>query len=504
MSASAAPATALLVLGMHRSGTSALTAVLNGLGASLGNELVAANDDNPGGYFENAGAVTAHEMLLAELDRGWEDLRELPEGWLQSAAGKRARARIAALLRDEFAGVPLWALKDPRLCRLLPLWRPALAEAGIEAKALFVLRNPDEVAASLGKRDGIGAEIAHLLWLRHFLDAERDSRGLRRCVLTYEALLDDPVGSLRRVGESLDIAWPHPPEADRMSRLLDSGQRHHRSMPEGGAEGPRKAALDLYRAATTGTGWPDGDEQRVLLEEWGRRLAPWLDGAGDALARARRDGLLALQRCMNAEAALEEAKVLSLSRLGELQALAARLEATDAALEEAKALSLSRLGELQALTTRLESTDAALEEAKTLSLSRLGELQALAARLEATDAALEEAKSLSLSRMDELRVLDERLQRTHAALEETKALSLSRLAEVQALDRRAVAIEAVLDSTRADAQARQERDAATIAALEARAQAAETTSRELLDSHSWRITAPLRWLARRLGRGGNA
>ena len=501
---SASPATALLVLGMHRSGTSALTAVLNDLGASLGNELVAANDDNPGGYFENAGAVTAHEMLLAELDRGWEDLRELPEGWLQSAAGKRAQAGIAALLREEFAGVPLWALKDPRLCRLLPLWRPALAEAGIEAKALFVLRNPDEVAASLGKRDGIGAEIAHLLWLRHFLDAERDSRGLRRCVLTYEALLDDPVGSLRRVGESLDIAWPHPPEADRMSRLLDSGQRHHRPMPEAGAEGPRKAALDLYRAATTGTGWPDGGEQRALLEEWSRRLAPWLDGAGDALARARRDGLLALQRCMDAEAALEEAKALSLSRLGELQGLAARLEATDAALEEAKALSLSRLGELQGMSARLEVTNAALEEAKALSLSRLGELQALTTRLESTDVALEEAKALSLSRMDELRVLYERLQRTDAALEETKALSLSRLAEVQALDRRAVAIEADLASTRADAQARQERDAATIAALEARARAAEAGLRELLASHSWRITAPLRWLARRLGRGGNA
>ena len=131
-------------------------------------------------------------------------------------------------------------------------------------------------------------------------------------------------------------------------------------------------------------------------------------------------------------------------------------------------------------------------------------MQALTTRLESTDVALEEAKALSLSRMDELRVLYERLQRTDAALEETKALSLSRLAEVQALDRRAVAIEADLASTRADAQARQERDAATIAALEARARAAEAGLRELLASHSWRITAPLRWLARRLGRGGNA
>ncbi len=213
---SASPATALLVLGMHRSGTSALTAVLNDLGASLGNELVAANDDNPGGYFENAGAVTAHEMLLAELDRGWEDLRELPEGWLQSAAGKRAQAGIAALLREEFAGVPLWALKDPRLCRLLPLWRPALAEAGIEAKALFVLRNPDEVAASLGKRDGIGAEIAHLLWLRHFLDAE---------VVPNEALYFAQVreDSTRQppVMEAMKPIRPRP--AKSMAKLSGSG-----------------------------------------------------------------------------------------------------------------------------------------------------------------------------------------------------------------------------------------------------------------------------------------
>ena len=74
--------TAILVLGMHRSGTSALTAALHGLGASLGGELVAANHDNPGGYFENAAAVTAHETLLAELDRGWEDLRGRTGGTL--------------------------------------------------------------------------------------------------------------------------------------------------------------------------------------------------------------------------------------------------------------------------------------------------------------------------------------------------------------------------------------------------------------------------------------
>ena len=126
--------TAILVLGMHRSGTSALTAALHGLGASLGGELVAANHDNPGGYFENAAAVTAHETLLAELDRGWEDLRDMPEGWLHAPAAQQARDAIRALLAEQFGEASLWALKDPRMCRLLPLWQPLLAEAGVQAK----------------------------------------------------------------------------------------------------------------------------------------------------------------------------------------------------------------------------------------------------------------------------------------------------------------------------------------------------------------------------------
>ena len=155
--------TAILVLGMHRSGTSALTAALHGLGASLGGELVAANHDNPGGYFENAAAVTAHETLLAELDRGWEDLRDMPEGWLHAPAAEQARDAIRALLAEQFGEASLWALKDPRMCRLLPLWQPLLAEAGVQAKYLFVLRHPDEVA-ELGLEDAFSTAICLVEW----------------------------------------------------------------------------------------------------------------------------------------------------------------------------------------------------------------------------------------------------------------------------------------------------------------------------------------------------
>ena len=544
--------TAILVLGMHRSGTSALTAALHGLGASLGGELVAANHDNPGGYFENAAAVTAHETLLAELDRGWEDLRDMPEGWLHAPAAEQARDAIRALLAEQFGEASLWALKDPRMCRLLPLWQPLLAEAGVQAKYLFVLRHPDEVAASLGRRDGIGADHAYLLWLRYFLDAERDSRGAPRCQLTYESLLGDPVSSLARVGEALAIEWPQPPDGKLLSALLDPGQRHHRPMPATIEDGPRKAALDLHALACQGA-WPDGDAQRALLQEWSRTLAPWLEGAGNALARARRDGLRALQRCQQAEAALEETKSLSVSRLADMQGLDARLQSTDAALEAAESLSLSRLEEMRALHARLQSTDAALEAAESLSLSRLEEMRALHLRLQSTDAALEAAESLSLSRLEEMQALDARLRSTDAALESATSLSLSRLEEMRALDARLRSTDAALESATALSLSRLEelqaldarlrstelalQEASTLSlqrlgevqALQAQLQAAEASLSEartrvgqgereidalsqrvaevearlqrVLASRSWRLTRPLRWLSGWSGSG---
>ena len=516
--------TAILVLGMHRSGTSALTAALHGLGASLGGELVAANHDNPGGYFENAAAVTAHETLLAELDRGWEDLRDMPEGWLHAPAAEQARDAIRALLAEQFGEASLWALKDPRMCRLLPLWQPLLAEAGVQAKYLFVLRHPDEVAASLGRRDGIGADHAYLLWLRYFLDAERDSRGAPRCQLTYESLLGDPVSSLARVGEALAIEWPQPPDGKLLSALLDPGQRHHRPMPATIEDGPRKAALDLHALACQGA-WPDGDAQRALLQEWSRTLAPWLEGAGNALARARRDGLRALQRCQQAEAALEETKSLSVSRLADVQGLDARLQSTDAALEAAESLSLSRLEEMRALHLRLQSTDAALEAAESLSLSRLEEMQALDARLRSTDAALESATSLSLSRLEEMRALDARLRSTDAALESATALSLSRLEELQALDARLRSTELALqeastlslqrlgevqalqaqlqaaEASLSEARTRVGQGEREIDALSQRVAEVEARLQRVLASRSWRLTRPLRWLSGWSGSG---
>src|SRR5215467_6029736 len=105
--------TALVVLGMHRSGTSALTGMLHHLGVTLGDRLMAATLDNPRGYWEHRDVVAAHERLMTALGWGWDDIRSLPPGFERSEPALVARRELAGVLHRDFADAPLWGVKDP-------------------------------------------------------------------------------------------------------------------------------------------------------------------------------------------------------------------------------------------------------------------------------------------------------------------------------------------------------------------------------------------------------
>ncbi|MEI9983901.1 MAG: hypothetical protein WDN69_12230 [Aliidongia sp.] len=152
-----------------------------------------------------------------------------PRDWFASAAAQSFRQRAASLLQAEFPDATLSVVKDPRLCRLLPLWRPILAELSIEPCCVILIRNPLEVAGSLHKREGFEEGKSLLLWLRHVLAAERDSRGLPRCFVTYDQLLADWRGTIERIGRTLAIAWPRgaAAPAPEIDAFLTRKLRHH-------------------------------------------------------------------------------------------------------------------------------------------------------------------------------------------------------------------------------------------------------------------------------------
>ncbi|WP_374601289.1 hypothetical protein [Arenimonas sp.] len=438
-----APPRAVIVLGMHRAGTSALAGALAALGLPLGRRLVPAEADNPAGYFENADAVQVQERLLLALGRGWDDLRPLPEGWLDSEPARAAEDELAAWIAADFDGQALWAFKDPRTCRLLPLWRRLLARQGIEPAFVLSLRAPDEVARSLQARDGLPAWYARLLWAQHLVLAERDSRGAIRAAVAFTDLLEAPAPTLEALARRLGLDWPQAPEGHEGLRAhLDPGRRHHRLAAPAGGEGLAGWVAQLHAASLA---FAHGEDEGQALAALGESL--------EAHVQTMLAGASAL------------ATPLNRSRVA-AGALQARLGEAEQGLEEARALSLSRLDEIAGQGAKLDAVHAALEDAKTLSMERLASLQAMEQRLDEVHAALEDTKALSLERMAAIHALEAALA---ASAEEREALQAS-LAEL---------------GTRH-------------AALGTRHAALEAEHARVLASRSWRLTRPLRALARRL------
>src|ERR1700676_1746103 len=139
---------AILVLGMHRSGTSALSGTAFALGASAPKTLMPPSLANPNGYWESSPLVQAHGELLASAGSSWDDWRRLDPAWYGSEDASRFHSRIGDVLRSEYDEKPLFVVKDPRLCRLMPFFLSVLKDMSVSPVALLSLRDPLEVAFS--------------------------------------------------------------------------------------------------------------------------------------------------------------------------------------------------------------------------------------------------------------------------------------------------------------------------------------------------------------------
>jgi hypothetical protein len=215
---------------MHRSGTSALTGVLNLLGIHAGSDLLPPKDGvNPKGFWEHAEIVSIHELLLESLDSSWKDESSLPDQWWLTPKSVEFRDRIINVLRRDFEGVRYWQVKDPRLCRLLPLWDSVFCALGIQPMFIITLRNPSEVASSLRQRDDLPEAASCLLWLTHLLDAEFYTRKKPRVFVSYEQLLTDWRETLSGVSRSFNLTWPTLTDsiASEIDAFLDPSLRHY-------------------------------------------------------------------------------------------------------------------------------------------------------------------------------------------------------------------------------------------------------------------------------------
>jgi hypothetical protein len=218
-----------MVLGMHRSGTSAVTRVVGLLGADLPKNLMQSNSGNESGYWESTDLMVVHDEILDSAGSKWDDWRAFNPEWYRSPAADAFKSRIVEVLERDFEHSRLFVIKDPRICRIWPLWSEVLDTFGAKPGVVISVRNPLEVAASLKRRDGFLAGKCGLLWLRHVIDAEASTRGLPRTIVNYEDLLEDPNGVVATLGSRLGVGWPRRAAVSELEieRFITPQLRHH-------------------------------------------------------------------------------------------------------------------------------------------------------------------------------------------------------------------------------------------------------------------------------------
>jgi len=220
--------TALLVLGMHRSGTSAFTRVLSMLGYALPFSVSGASKGNEKGHWESAAVAGFNDSVLAELNLKWYSWTAIRIESLGSLRKAQIIDDLANTVRADFSLDQDFILKDPRACRLTSVLMPALKKLNVKVKVIIPIRNPLEVAESLFRRDGISKGQAVLIWLRYILDAELGSRNFDRTFVRYDNLIDVAMPTIGKIIDDLNLS-PNielKAAADDINRFLAPILRH--------------------------------------------------------------------------------------------------------------------------------------------------------------------------------------------------------------------------------------------------------------------------------------
>ena len=198
----------LLIAGVHRSGTSLACRLLEELGVDFGENLLPGiegiNDD---GFWEDIEFVDINEHLLNNLDSSWFSIQKFPELWFDSPKIESVFSRAIDWFTVFSKDKPLIALKDPRVCRLMPFWGKVFEHFNLDVKYLYVSRSPSEVARSLRKRDGFSLSIGYLIWVVYVSDFFKYINGQRVSMITYEDLIRNKISVLEdAVGIDLGIS----------------------------------------------------------------------------------------------------------------------------------------------------------------------------------------------------------------------------------------------------------------------------------------------------------
>ena len=301
------------ILGVGRSGTSAITRGLQAIGVDLGDNLRPGSGKNPTGFFEDNDFLRISRRLKRTMAVRADSVRLIEDEEYDLPAVKQIEDDAVAMIRRRFGNSSLWGYKYARTSRFLPFFERVFERCGLEVRYVFAVRNPLSVARSRARLEPQRGtqEKSDLEWLTNVVPYFERARGTTCVFVDYDSVMADPATELERMARGLGL-----PVDEKVRReiaiyrdeYLKPGIRHSRFALE---DLDRAANLNvlardafrwLFKLATDQISFDD----EAMWTDW-RRIASRID-----------DLRPVLRHCDRIEAELRAAQR---SPLGPLQAI---------------------------------------------------------------------------------------------------------------------------------------------------------------------------------------
>jgi len=214
----AARSRAVVVVGVGRSGTSAITRALQAIGVELEDDLRRGRGKNPTGFFEDLGLRRITNRVKKALGIRGRSVGLLEAKWWEAPAVRSLQAEAVALIQRRFGHHPVWGFKHGRTLRILPFWCEVFRELDMDVRYVVAIRNPLSVARSrarLDRRRGAQGK-SDLEWLVTAVPYFRMLRESPFVVVDYDLVMADPIAQLERMAAALDL--PPTPETSAAIR----------------------------------------------------------------------------------------------------------------------------------------------------------------------------------------------------------------------------------------------------------------------------------------------
>ena len=195
----------IVVLGMHRSGTSVITRGLQTMGVDLGHALLPVQDDNPKGFWEDVDINALNMEMLDFLNKDWYHLSPIEGDDVDRLFNRGYHLRASELLRRKMSNSQIFGFKDPRLAQLSLFWQEVFSLNQLDVSYVISIRHPLSVGESLAKRDNFEFERSYLLWAGYVIASFVNTMDKKCVVVDYDLLMHSPEEELIRVADKLDL-----------------------------------------------------------------------------------------------------------------------------------------------------------------------------------------------------------------------------------------------------------------------------------------------------------